>query len=56
MLQGGSDNHASSAMLAAAGVEPFSAILATGGEFLELSVMPVLSSVTNVSQKHTRAA
>ncbi len=56
MTQSSSGNHASSAMLAATGVEKFSAILATGGEFLETVVMPVLSSTTNVSQKHTRAA
>ncbi len=49
-------SRASVAMLAATGVEPFSAILATGGEFLEPSVMAVLSSMTSVSRKHTRAA
>ncbi len=44
-------SHASSAVLAAAGIELFSVTIVTGGEFLELSVMPVLSSMTNVSHK-----
>ncbi len=41
----------SSVMLAAAGIELFSVTIVTGGEFLEPSVTPVLSSTTNVSQK-----
>ncbi len=46
-------NHASSAVLAATGVESFSAILAAGDEFLKLSVMPVILAQRLESPKNT---